>query len=328
LNLAGSINSFGATIGPVILGKILFDTTHQSEGLVDLTSNVEAVKLPYILLGGLLILMAVIIKFTPLPKIASTETVNKKLGAFKFPQLTWGMLAIFLYVGVEVTIGSNLGELAQSAPFGGVSEKVIGTLVSLYWGSLMIGRWAGALDAFNMSKQWRSVLQFTVPVVAFLVIIGINALNGHDVQNLWMYLIWIAIFLMVQYWSGPNPARTLKIFGLVASLFLVVSMVTSGTIALYSMICAGLFCSVLWPCIFNIAIKGLGDMTNQGSSLLILMILGGAIVPLIQGSIIDLGVTDVVVGAVTYGQLSLVVGIVCFLYLSWYGHRFRSLVSA
>src|SRR5690606_35156079 len=84
-------------------------------------------------------------------------------GAMKYPQLTLGMLAIFVYVGVEVTIQSNLGALLKTPQFGGYDESQISHFISLYWGSLMIGRWMGAVTVFKVSKRMRVVLNVLVP---------------------------------------------------------------------------------------------------------------------------------------------------------------------
>src|SRR5437870_5237426 len=97
-------------------------------------------------------------------------------GAMQYPQLVLGMLAIFVYVGVEVAIGSNLGELLKQKAFGSISASESAKYISVYWGSLMIGRWTGAISAFKLTKQTKAILQFVVPLVAFGVIIGVNML--------------------------------------------------------------------------------------------------------------------------------------------------------
>ena len=103
-------------------------------------------------------------------------------GAMQYPQLVLGMLAIFTYVGVEVTIQSNLGELLKSEAFGGYSNSN-STLYSMYWGSLMIGRWAGAITVFNPGKTLKNVL-FIIAYIA-LVVLFVNHISNNDISGLY-----------------------------------------------------------------------------------------------------------------------------------------------
>eukprot|EP01038_Epipyxis_sp_PR26KG_P002729 gene2729-biopygen2008 len=102
----------------------------------------------------------------------------------QYPQLVLGMLAIFVYVGVEVAIGSNLGELLKQKEFGGYKTSQVAQFMSMYWGSLMIGRWTGAIQAFNFKTQTRKILTLVVPLLAFGVILGVNAVAQKDITPL------------------------------------------------------------------------------------------------------------------------------------------------
>src|SRR6476646_1534913 len=95
-------------------------------------------------------------------------------GAMKYPQLVLGMLGIFVYVGVEVTIVSNFSELLKQPAFGSIQSSQAAPYISMYWGSLMIGRWTGAIPVFNFSKSTKQILMFIVPLVAFGIVIGVN----------------------------------------------------------------------------------------------------------------------------------------------------------
>ena len=88
----------------------------------------------------------------------SSQKKTEGWGAMQYPQLVLGMLAIFIYVGVEVAIGSNLGELLKQKDFGAYQSSEIAPFISMYWGSLMIGRWTGAISAFNFSNQTKKIL--------------------------------------------------------------------------------------------------------------------------------------------------------------------------
>ncbi len=209
-------------------------------------------------------------------------------GAMQYPQLVLGMLAIFTYVGVEVTIQSNLGELLKSKAFGGLSNSEIAPYISMYWGSLMIGRWAGAITVFNPGKTLKNILFIIVPYIAFGVVLLVNHISNNDVSGLYLYG-WSILLLIGGFFFGQEkPAKTLLIFGLLGLLAMLLGLFTEGTIALYAFMSGGLFCSIMWPSIFSLSIAGLGKYTSQGSAFLIMMILGGAIIPPIQGKLADL----------------------------------------
>lgn len=316
LNLAGSINSLGTMIGPVLFGYALFGSAKSSAVSQEL--GIAALKLPFIILSIVLLLVGAFLWFSRLPEPKLEESQSSDLGALKYPQLVWGMLAIFVYVGVEVSIGSNLGELLSDPNIKGIDHTQVAKYVSLYWGSLMIGRWTGAISVFNLKDTTKRILQIAIPFIAFAVVLFFNQLREGDVSDLVLYAIWIIIFVLANFFAKEKPARTLIIFGLMACAMMLIGLFTNGNIALYSFISGGLFCSVMWPCIFNLAIAGLGKYTNQGSSLLVSMILGGAIIPPIQGHLSD----NPIIGIHT----SYWVAVICFLFLAWYGYHVRNIL--
>ena len=309
LSLAGGINSFGTTIGPVLLSYALFGNINAPAAA---DSSLEAVKTPALILFSLFVLCSVILWFSKLPQI-SNEEINETsdLGALKYPQLSLGMLAIFIYVGVEVTIQSNMGALLEMPEIKGLDHTQISHFISLYWGSLMIGRWTGSLSVFNFSKTANRIMQIITPFIAFAVICGVNYLRGSNISDYWFYIPYIILATILFMVSGNNPARTLLILSLTACAMMVLGVLSSGNLALYSFLSGGLFCSVMWPCIFALAINGLGKYTNQGSSLLVMMILGGAIIPPLQGMIAD----------ATNPHSSYIITIFCFAYLAWYAFK-------
>jgi FHS family L-fucose permease-like MFS transporter len=233
------------------------------------------------------------------------------------------MLAIFTYVGVEVTIQSNLGELLKVVsetvnginlnPIGlpSLSDSEIAPLISIYWGGLMIGRWAGAIAVFNPSDKLRTWLYILVPYVAFGLILLINSVSGFDVSALYWFALCVAIQIAGFFAGKEKPALTLKIFGFLGIVSVLIGLFSSGNIALYAFLSGGLFCSIMWPCIFALSIQGLGKYTSQGSSFLIMMILGGAIIPPLQGKIAD------IIGIHT----SYWIAVLCFAYLAFFAQR-------
>jgi len=209
-------------------------------------------------------------------------------GAMKYPQLVLGMLALFIYVGIEVAIGSNLGELLTLDSFGGLQSSEITPYVSLYWGGMMIGRWAGAISAFQFGTTAKKILLVIVPVVAFSIIIGVNSLAGFDMSHLLFFIICVGVQIFSFFISKEKPARTLIVFGILGLTAMLVGLLSSGMVAIYAFLTGGLACSIMWGSIFSLAIVGLGKYTEQGSAFLVMMILGGGILPPLQGKLADI----------------------------------------
>jgi FHS family L-fucose permease-like MFS transporter len=208
-------------------------------------------------------------------------------GAMKYPQLVLGMLALFVYVGAEVSIGSNLGELLKQADFGSIPSSKIAPYISMYWGSMMIGRWAGAISAFEFKSNTKKMLTVIVPLVAFGIVIGVNSIAQYDMTPLYMYIVCIFIQIVAFFLSQDKPAKTLLIFSLIGVISMLIGVFTKGDIAIYAFLTGGIACSIMWPCIFALSIAGIGKYTTQGAAFLIMMILGGGIIPPIQGKLSD-----------------------------------------
>ena len=236
-------------------------------------------------------------------------------GAMKYPQLVLGMLALFVYVGVEVTIVSNISELLKQPDFGSFQSSQAAVFVSMYWGSLMIGRWVGSISAFNFKPSTKKLLTFIVPLVAFAIVLAVNAISKHEISILYYYVICVLIQIGAFFVSKDNPARTLLIFGILGVAAMLIGLFSTGTVAIYAFLSGGLFCSIMWPCIFALSVAGLGKYTTQGAAFLIMMILGGGIIPPIQGKLADfLQSKSSVVG---YGiHYSYWVPVVCFAYIT------------
>lgn len=248
----------------------------------------------------------------------SAQKNNKGWGAMKYPQLVLGMLAIFTYVGVEVTIQSNLAALLELKEFGGLQAAQIAPYISMYWGSLMIGRWAGSIAVFDPSPKWKKILMVLVPVIAFGVIIAVNTIAQNDMKPLYAYIICVLIQIAAFIISKDKPARTLFIFGVLGVTAMLTGIATEGKIATYAFLSGGLFCSIMWPCIFALSIRGLGKYTSQGSAFLIMMILGGGIIPPIQGKLAD------IIGI----HQSYWVAVVCFVYLAWFALKVSNILKS
>ncbi|WP_114936437.1 MFS transporter [Mucilaginibacter endophyticus] len=260
-----------------------------------------------------------IIVFTLVGTIFAAKKNKEGWGAMQYPQLILGMLAIFTYVGTEVTIQSNMGALLKTPEFGSFAESDIAPFISLYWGSLMIGRFAGSIDAFNLSKSVKYILYVLIPFLAFGIVLLVNAATGVNVSNLYAYAICVAILVVAFFIGQQKPTRTLSVLGILGVAFMLAGLFTTGKVATFAFISGGLCCSIMWPSIFSLAITGLGKYTSQGSAFLIMMILGGSIIPPLQGKIAD-GATGVIPG-VSGIHFSYIVPVIGFAYLAYFAWK-------
>lgn len=327
LSLAGGINNIGTTLGPVVVSFAIFGSVTQDAPL----DSLESVKTPYLILGAAFLLVALLFRFSSLPnKLVevhdekSETNTQKEKSALGFPQLWMGMMAIFLYVGVEVSTASNLPEFMRQHLVGDDGQPLptsrIAPFISLFWASLMIGRWSGAVGAFGVSDKAKKILNFVLPYAAFAVFLLVNWIAGYDLKPFYPYSMLIILVVIGDLFSKGNPARQLVIFSVMGMLALLVGILADGMVSVYAFISVGLFCSTLWPCIFTLAVAGLGKYTNQGSGFLIMMIMGGGFVSLFQGFL----ASDQLLGI----QWSYVAGIGCFAYLLLYGVRVKGILSA
>ena len=325
LNMAGGVNNFGTTIGPLIVSFAIFG----SVGSGSTEASIESVKTPYLILGIAFILVALFFKFSSVPnkinldEVANEEAESKekvlhRQSPFSYPQLILGMIAIFVYVGVEVSTASNLPEYMKQ--YLNIDTVNIAPFISLYWASLMMGRWTGAVGAFDVSAGAKKILNFLMPYLAFSVFLIVNAIAQHDITMFYVYGLVIIVMIVGDIMSKGSPARMLLIFSLLGITALVIGMLTSGMVSVFAFTSVGLFCSTLWPCIFTLGVAGLGKHTNQGSSLLIMMIMGGGFISYVQGVV----ASDDMLGI----QNSYIVGVICFAYMAFYAIKSKSILKA
>lgn len=318
LTLAGGINNLGTTIGPLIVSFAIFGAA--TSGNTDM--SIESVKVPYLVLGAAFLLVAILLKFSSLPDkpeaVVETEGDSKstRSSALKYPQLILGMIGIFVYVGVEVSTASNLPAYMETSL--GFATQDIAPFISLYWASLMIGRWTGAVEAFTDDMNTQKVLRFIAPYLAFGVFLAVNKFMNHDLTPFYVYALIILVLIAADMASKGNPARMLLIFSVLGIAALLIGMATDGMVSVYAFTSVGLFCSTLWPCIFTLAISGLGKHTSQGSSFLIMMIMGGGLVSWLQGYVADL----------TTIHASYIVGVLCFAYLAFYAWKVSGILKS
>ena len=319
LTLAGGINNFGTTIGPLIVSFAIFGSATGASTDVDLNS----VKAPYLILGAAFLLVALLLKFSSLPNhpeleeevVTDVVAGKPKTSALQYPQLVMGMVAIFLYVGVEVSTASNLPAYLEKGL--GFATSAVAPYISLYWASLMIGRWGGAVEAFTNDKSAQTILKIVAPYLAFGVFLGANYIMGHDLAPFYVYAAIILVLIGADFASKGNPATMLGLFSILGIAALLIGMFTEGIVSVYAFTSVGLFCSTLWPCIFTLAVSGLGKKTTQGSTFLIMMIMGGGVISLLQGWVAG------IIGI----HSSYIVGVVCFAYLAFYAFTVKGILT-
>lgn len=248
--------------------------------IVGQLTNIDKVPLLLVTLVGIIAIL--------FGSLSSASKNGDGWGAMKYPQLILGMLGIFLYVGVEVTIDNNFGALLKTPGYltsAGLLDSEISKYVTLYWGSLMIGRWTGAIGVFGLSKTGKNIATILVPFFAFVIVLSVISLYGFDIHDLYAYAVVIIIGILAFFFGQQKPVKTLLTLALLATFFMLFGVFTTGIYSVYAFMAGGLCCSIMWPCIFALGVAGLGKYTSQGSAFLIMMILGAAVIPPLQGSL-------------------------------------------
>jgi FHS family L-fucose permease-like MFS transporter len=269
LDLTQAFNSLGTTIAPKIGGLFILGAAPLAieqlrhlapQALQDYrVQQAASVKMPYTVIGIALVLLAVLIRFTKLPRIesATSRSGDEKIddSIWKHPNLVFGAIGIFAYVGAEVSIGSFLVNYFSLPEIAGFSAKTAAGFVSFYWGGAMIGRFLGA----PLLRRFK-------------------------------------------------PGRLLALCAIVAATLVTASMILGGRTAMWSILCVGLFNSIMFPTMFSLGVAELGPLTETGSGLLTMAIVGGAIVPVVQGVIAD-----------HYGlHHGFILPVICYLYILFY----------
>lgn len=304
LNLAQGFNSFGTTIAPVIGGFFIFQYF-----ITDTAAGEVAVKIPYLVLAALFWLLGVVIFFIKLPKFANEEVIEKGAKVLGFSHLRGGIVAIFAYVGAEVAIGSLLINFMGLENITGMEESVASKFLSFYWGGAMIGRFMGAIMMSDKSTAGKKLVGMLALAAAGYV--GVSLIAGVGFADSAPYLAGLALNFVIFMIFGAQPNRVLAAFSLSAIALLLIAVFLNGAVSMWVLLFIGLFNSIMWSNIFTLAIRDLGRYTSQGSSLLVMAVLGGAVVPPVQGFLADI-----------YGiQTSFLLPVVCYLYLFYYGWK-------
>ncbi len=326
LNLAQGFNSIGTTIGPLIGGWLIFQYFAKSGA-----HGADSVKVPYLAFCVIFLVLAAVFFFVHLPHVGEGK-IEPGAGALKFPHVVLGVIAIFMYVGGEVTVGSAIINFLGQPSVAGLSEIDASKYVSIYWGGLMIGRFMGAVELSEMKKANKQIALIVIPLLAYLLLWAaksapLDALHGEgnaSVFALWkdafvanwavfkIYLPFIGLCWLLFQFGQSKAARTLLIFSATVVVLLVTAILVGGKVAMWCVVAIGLFTSIGWSNTFSLALEGTGVYKSQVSSLLVMAILGGAVLPPLQGKIADL----------THNlQLSFIVPLIAYAYVAFYGAK-------
>lgn len=286
VNFAGALNSLGTTLGPLFMGKMIF-----ASGISSLTE----IGWAYVGVGAVFTVILLFLSMVSLPE----PSLDTGEGAGKEEKKLWGlpfvlgMVALFIYVGTEVSLSSNLAMLLEQRSFLGLKPSETVHYASLYWASLMMGRWMGAVVVLGRSVKTTFWLKLVAPFLAFgvaLLSMWLSGTSWEKIQGLWPFALIMPLVLMVPYFlAKERPTAMLWWLGLSGAVAVLSGMWIQGPIGALLVVSAGLCCSVLWSCIFALAVQGLGKNTHRGSSLLIIMITGGAVLPPLQAAWMESG---------------------------------------
>lgn len=324
LNLAQGFNSIGTAIGPLIGGWLIFQYFAQTGA-----HGVDSVKMPYLAFCVVFVVLAAVFFFIRLPNIGE-EKIESGAGALQYPHVVLGIIAIFMYVGGEVAVGSAIINFLGRPEVAGLNEMDASKFVSLYWGGLLIGRFMGAVELSEMKKKSKQALLVIIPLLSFFFLwiaqsAPLDAMReGSNAQffALWherfiqnwpvfqTYLPFIGLCWLLFLFGKSQPGRTLLIFMTTVVVLLLTAILVGGKVAMWCVVAVGLFTSIGWSNTFSLAIEGVGPFKSQASSLLVMAVLGGALLPPLQGLVAD---------ATHNLQLSFLVPLLAYAYVAFYG---------
>jgi MFS transporter, FHS family, L-fucose permease len=321
LNLTQAFNSLGTFLAPFFGGLFILSAAPKTMEEIRAMApqalqayrlhEAATVKTPYVGLGIALVVLAAAIGSFKLPKIPQAQhKVGEKVddSIWRHPNLILGAIGIFVYVGAEVAIGSFLVNYFSQPEIGGLTEKLAASFVAFYWGGAMLGRFIGSSFLGGAKAKYMGL----VTAISIALILLSYPIESHmppgyqpGVPNL-TWLAWLVVAgrplftlvaiaaatigLVAMLRGGTATANTGVLLGVCAvstSALVAISMLTNGHLAMWSIILVGFFNSIMFPSIFTLGVAELGPLTGDGSGIMIMAIVGGAIIPLAQGAIAD-----------------------------------------
>lgn len=309
LNLTQALNSIATMIAPWLISIAIFKGLEFPR---DIAIAADRVPLPFIIMGVIVLLVAIAIMTIKLPPIKSEKSEKKSI--WKYPHVVLGAIAIFMYVGAEV---GNAGLIVNYLKTNlNMTGEMASTYAAIYWGGAMVGRFFGSFMFSDMPTSKK--FTYALPVLVLALVSGSFVTEWSWNIGLIFTLIALINFIIMQIGQG-KAAKTLAIFALVAAVLDIATTFTTGSVALWTIISIGLFNSIMFPNIFSLAVKDLDKGELSGASGLInALILGGAIIPPLMGSIAD-----------NFGYTwAFIVPAICYLYIFYYAVSGSSLRKA
>jgi MFS transporter, FHS family, L-fucose permease len=325
LNLSQAFNSLGTTTGPLIGGFLIFQYFAHSGA-----QGADSVKVPYLMFCIAFLVLAAVFFVIHLPHVGEGK-VEPGAGALKYPHVVLGVLAIFMYVGGEVSIGSSIINFLGQKNVASMSAIDASKYVSLFWGGMLIGRFMGAIQLSEMTQAKKQLMLIIVPLLAYLFLwtaisAPLDALHSgasfSDILNQWkdkfvdnwsifkLYLGFVALCYIMFQLGRALAGRTLVIFCSTIVALLAIAVLVGGTTAMWCVVAVGLFTSIGWPNIFSLALDGMGTYKSQVSSLLVMAVVGGAVLPPLMGKVAD------ITGDL---RLAFIIPLVAYAYVGFYG---------
>lgn len=346
LNLTQAFNSLGTTVGPSVGAFFILTaatlTTAQLHQLPPAAIQAykvqqsSSVKIPYMVIAVLLFALAAFFYLLRLPTIPEVEKTSKSSeSVWKYRHLILGVVGIFVYVGAEVSIGTFLIKYFHMPDIGNLPEIQAASLVTCYWAGAMIGRFIGSAILSGIKRAYIGVLL----LIGCVILLASYLSSGHEVAGsaefssraiaviahilvlfrpiVVLCVIVFGLLLLASFVSGGQVAlktgHLLGLCALSAGLLALVSMLTSGNVAMWSIILVGFFNSIMFPSIFTLGIAKLGPLTGDGSGLLIMAIVGGAIIPFAFGALADMPSVGL--------HHAFILPLLCYLYIAFYGFK-------
>ena len=299
INLSQGFNSLGTYLAPLIFTLLFINS--------DVGGGASDIKMPYMTLTLAILLLVVLFSISTLPDIKFlTNHSNSKI-IHKEKQLFLGVVGIFLYVGGEVAIGSHLSEYLQLEHIANFDKITAERYTALYWGGAMVGRFLGVAFLSKLERGTKRTIILFLTLMCFFL--GLSISNSYSISLVFTCLF---IFNIIGFRLGAGrSAKTLGIFGAAAIICIAVSIINTGEISMWSIIMIGMFNSIMFPTIFRLGVDNLKSKTSMGSSLLVLAIVGGALVPSVQTYLVtDMGLSL---------QNSFIIPALCYVFVSYYG---------
>ena len=311
LNLAQAFNSLGTTTGPLIGGYLIYEYFAKTGA-----SGAESVKIPYLAFSIIFAVIAVVFFFLHLPHVGEGK-IEAGIGALKYPHVVLGVLAIFMYVGGEVSVGSQIIKYLGQPDVANMAPIDAKNYVALFWGGMLIGRFMGAVELSEMKKVNKQLLLVGIPALAFFLFWILRSWDSgqhqFDFGAGWTivknYLPMLALCWLFFRFGKGIAGRTLFVFSATIVALLAIAILLGGKIAMWCIVGVGLFTSIGWPNIFSLALDGMGVLKSQVSSLLVMAVVGGAVLPPIMGKIADHW----------NRQTAFIVPLIAYAYVAFYG---------